>query len=288
MGFAVKPLANIHVLSLACNLPGPVAAARLGDLGAAIVKVEPPEGDALAEANPAWYRALHQGQEVIRLNLKAPGDRDRLNQRLGKTDLLLTSFRPSALERLGLGWTELHARFPRLCQVAIVGHGAPHEELPGHDLTYQADVGLLSPPALPPTVLADLGGALEAVNTALGLILARERGHGSGYAQVSLAQAAAFFAEPLRRGMTMPTGPLGGGLPIYNLYRTRDGWIALAALEPRFWNNLTRLLELSTLDKEQLQRVFLTRTARDWESWAREHDLPIVALRDTLPVEEIQ
>jgi crotonobetainyl-CoA:carnitine CoA-transferase CaiB-like acyl-CoA transferase len=276
----MKPLQNLRILTLATNLPGPVAVARLHQLGASVVKIEPPQGDALEHARPDWYRALHQGQEILRLNLKDPADRARLESPLAQTDLLITATRPAALERLGLSWPELHARYPRLCQVAIVGYSAPHDGLPGHDLTYQARVGLLTPPQLPRSCIADLGGAQEVVQAALGLMLARERGQGSQYVQVSLAQAADFFAETWRHGLTVPGGSLGGGLPGYNLYRTQDGWIAVAALEPHFWENLGRALGLSSPGYDQLQTMFLTRTAAEWEAWGTEHDLPIAAVHD--------
>jgi alpha-methylacyl-CoA racemase len=282
----MKPLEDIQVLSLAGNLPGPLAVARLRELGARVFKIEPPEGDALEKANPRWYRTLHQGQEIIRLNLKDPGQRPRVEERLEQTDLLITATRPAALDRLGLSWSKLHQRFPRLCQVALVGFPAPLENLPGHDLTYQAAVGLLIPPQMPPTCIADVGGAQEIVSASLGLLLARERGHGSQYSQVSLAGAAAFFAEPLRHGLTAPGGHLGGGIPAYNLYQTQQGWIALAALEPRFWVTLTRELTVPSPSREQLQAIFLTRSAREWESWGLQHDLPIAALRDPAAVEE--
>lgn len=274
----MKPLENIRVVSLAVNLPGPVAAARLGELGAMVVKVEPPAGDPLDHARPEWYRELHQGQQVVRLNLKEPTDRRRLDDCLEPADLLLTATRPTALERLGLAWPTLHARFPRLCQIALVGY-LPPDERPGHDLTYQASLGLLDPPHLPRTVLADLAGAREAVSAALALILARERGQGCHCAHVSLAEAARLFTAPLRHRLTVPGEVLGGGLPGYNLYRACDGWIAVAALEPHFWRRLVQELGVAAPDREQLQAVFLTRTAEQWEAWAAERDLPLAAVR---------
>ena len=184
----MEPLDNIRVLTLAVNLPGPLAVSRLRQLGAAVVKVEPPEGDALAQACPDWYRELHEGLQVTRLNLKDAEDRARLDAWLGRADLLLTASRPAALRRLGLSWEELHSRYPRLCQVALVGYPAPLEDVPGHDLTYQARAGLLTPPHLPRACVADLAGAQEAVSAALALLLARERGQGGGHATVSLGR----------------------------------------------------------------------------------------------------
>ena len=279
-GENIKLLRGTQVLVLAVNVPGPAAAARLQELGATVVKVEPPEGDPLAKANQDWYKALISGQKVIRLNLKEAGDRTRLDTLLGESDLLLTATRPAALERLGLGWPELHPRYPRLSQTAIVGYPAPKENVPGHDLTYLARLGLLTPPELPRTLLADLAGAERTVSASLALLLARELGQGTGYAQVPLAEAAAFFAEPLRYGITAPGGMLGGGLSSYNLYRARKGWISLAVLEPHFRQKLLDELGLQTANHEELTSVFLTRTAEEWQTWAAERDLPIAALRE--------
>jgi alpha-methylacyl-CoA racemase len=284
----VKPLQDIRVLTLAINLPGPLAAASLRQLGATVVKIEPPEGDPLAQIKPHWYRALHEGHEILCLNLKEAADRARLAEKLETADLLITATRPAALHRLGLAWEELHTRHPQLCQVAIVGYPSPHEDIPGHDLTYQARLGLLEPPHLPRTMVADLAGAQQAVCAALALLFARERGQGSNYMQVSLAQAAERFAEPLRQGLTAFGGILGGALPGYNLYRARDGWVALAALEPHFWRKLSAELGLPSPDRQQLQMIFLTRTAVEWEAWGVQRDLPLGAVRNVPAPEETQ
>ncbi len=284
----MMPLTNIQVLTLALNLPGPLAAAQLRELGAQVVKIEPPEGDPLLSAQPAWYHALHQGQEILRLDLKEAHPRRLLEERLAQADVLITAFRPAALERLGLSWAKLTVRYPRLCQVAILGYPPPHEDRPGHDLTYQAEAGLLVPPGLPRTLLADLAAAQEVIGTALLLLLARERGQGEQYGQVSLAEAARRFAEPLRYGLTAPHGVLGGVSPFYTLYQALDGWIALAALEPRFLFKLSHELGLAHFGREELQKFFRTRTAPQWEAWAIERDLPIVAVRDLPPVPESQ
>jgi crotonobetainyl-CoA:carnitine CoA-transferase CaiB-like acyl-CoA transferase len=239
----MRPLAAISVLNLGLNLPAPLAAARLCLLGATVVKVEPPQGDPLGQAQPDWYRTLHEGQRVVQLDLAQTADRDRLEELLAGTDLLLTSHRPAALARLGLAWDELAPRHPRLLQVSIVGF-AEEDDRPGHDLTFQARHGLLTPPHLPRALIGDLGGAQEAVGAALALLLERERGQPDRCAKVSLADAVRHFAEPLRYGLTAPGGVLGGGVPGYDLYRTQDGWIALAALEPRFEKKLAAELGL--------------------------------------------
>jgi crotonobetainyl-CoA:carnitine CoA-transferase CaiB-like acyl-CoA transferase len=268
-------LTGVRVANLGVNVPPAVAAARLAELGASVTKVEPPGGDPVEVAAPEWYAALTAGQDVVVVDLKA-GVPDEL---LASCDVLLTSTRPQALVRLGLGAEDVRARFPRLVHVAIVGHAAPDDHVPGHDLTYLADVGLLAPPALPRTLVADLGGAERAVSAALALLLARERTGDGGRAEVALADAAAAFAQPLRHGLTAPTGILGGGYPLYGMYRASDGWIAVAALEPRFRDGLLAELGLATPDADALASVFATRTATEWATWAAERDLPIAAVR---------
>lgn len=273
------PLEGMRLLSLAVNVPGPVAAARLHQLGVAVVKVEPPAGDPLARHSPEWYAALCAGQQVQRLDLKDPAQRADLDRLLQGCDLFLTSSRPAALAGLGLDWASLHARHPRLAQVAIIGFPPPHQNVPGHDLTYLAAHGLLLPPRLPPTLLADLAGAERVVSAALGLLLARERGADAGYAEVVLAEVAESFAAPLRHGLTAPSGLLGGGWPGYNLYAAGRGWVAVAALEPHFWARLQRELGLDGATYDDLAAILATRAAEEWESWAAERDLPITALR---------
>ena len=165
--------------------------------------------------------------------------------------------------------------------VAITGYPAPRENTPGHDLTYLAECGLLSPPDIPRTLLADLAGAERAVSATLGLLLNRAEGRGAGYTEVALSEVAAFFAEPLRYGITKPGAELGGGLPGYNLYPAREGWLAVATLEKHFWKNLLLELGLEEVTREDLAEVFSHKTAKEWEEWAQQRDLPLVALRDT-------
>ena len=276
----MQPLSGCRILVVAVNIPGPVAAARLSELGARVVKVEPPEGDPLATGAPAWYAALHARIDVVQLDLKLDASRSRLHELLETSDLLLTSYRPSSLERLGLAWPQLEVRYPRLSQVVILGEEAPHDNRPGHDLTYQAQLGLVAPPALPRALLADLAGAQEAVTSAVVLLLAGERGAGRGCLTVSLLDAARRFAEPLQQGLTAAGGILGGGFPGYNVYRARDGWVALAAIEPRFVEALCREWRLAAPSSQAFEEQFRIRTADEWERWALERDLPLVAVRE--------
>jgi len=274
---AARPLAGMAIVNLGVNLPAPAACARMTELGGEVVKVEPPGGDPLEQVAPAWYRHLTGGQTVVRLDLKDADDRAALDAYLERSDVLLTSSRPAALARLALGWTEVAERFPRLVGVAIVGHPHPRQHLPGHDLTYMAHLGLLTPPSLPRTLMADIAGAERAVSATLGLLLARERGHGPRYAEVALSDAAAAFAGPWEHGMTRGDGIVGGGLPAYGFYEADGGWVAVAAIEPHFQELLRRELGLATLDRDALAGAFRTRTPAAWERWADGHGIPLAA-----------
>jgi alpha-methylacyl-CoA racemase len=270
-------LDGLRVVTIALNLPGPAACARLRSLGASVAKVEPPAGDPFERFCPSWYARLHEAIEVGRLDLKSALGRKAFARRLEQADLLVTAQRPAALERLGLDPASL-ARFPRLCHVAITGHAPPDDGLAGHDLTYMAEAGLLAPPALPATLFADMAGAERAVSSALALLLARERGGGARAISASLAQAAEALAGPRREGLTAPGALLGGGFAGYNLYAAKSGWIAVAVLEPRFAERLREAFALPALDRAGLAALFATHDAAYWHAWAREHDLPLVAL----------
>ncbi len=273
-------LEGLRVVTTALNLPGPAACARLRDLGATVAKVEPPSGDPFERFHPAWYDALHGGMTIGRLDLKSETGRRAMAKLLDDADLLVTAQRASALERMGLGPESLARDHPRLCHVAITGHASPDDELPGHDLTYLAAHGLVTPPAMPRTLYADMAGAERAVSTALALVVARERGGKGRHAVAAIADAAAALAQPLHQGLTRPGALLGGGTPGYNLYAAREGWIAIAALEPHFEKKLGDKFALGRLTVDGLAALFATHDAEYWEEWGRRNDIPIVAVRE--------
>lgn len=273
-----KLLSGLKVVSLAINTPGPVAAARLARMGAEVIKVEPPSGDPLKAVAPAWYRALSSGQAVLTLDLKDPAGRRQLETHLGGADLLVASFRPSALRKLELDWESVHRRHPRLCFAGIIGYPPPLEERSGHDLTYLASAGLLSPPQLPLSLYVDLAGAERCVSASLALLLNFSRTKQAGCEFVSLYECACELAAPWQAGLTRPDGTLGGGYPLYSMYQAGDGWIAVAALEPHFAQRLLLELGLARADRSQLAETFRTRTAAAWEEWAIERGLPLAAI----------
>lgn len=240
---ALKPLRGVRVLSLALNLPGPAALMRLKAMGATCLKAEPPgpkgapagtSGDPMGQYNATAYATLHDGIKLVTLDLKTEQGQQKLHKELARTDLLLTSFRPSALAKLGLGWKALHKAYPALSVVAIVGAPGPRAEEPGHDLTYLADAGLVTGLDLPATLFADMGGSLMASEAALKAVLTQKtRGKGS-FQEVALSDAAAWLALPRSWGLTQPQGAVGGAHAGYRIYPCKDGRVAVAALEPHF------------------------------------------------------
>ena len=260
----------MRIVSIAQNVPGPVAVSRAVADGARAVKIEPPWRDPLAELCRPWYDALHAGVRIERLDLKSSPDMMRLQALLTDTDVFVASHRPSALGRLGLDRDSLAAQFPALRHVNIVGDTANPEE-PGHDLTYQARAGLLRN-VLPLTLVADMIGA-ERAHAAIKDVM-----HQPGsFRVVGLYDALRDLAAPLHHGLTAPGGHLGGRNPAYGIYAAREGSIAVTALEPHFRSRLYDGLGLD--DGADPSAVFATKTATEWEQWAAARDLPLVALR---------
>jgi crotonobetainyl-CoA:carnitine CoA-transferase CaiB-like acyl-CoA transferase len=285
----LKPLRGTRVLSLALNLPGPAALMRLAQLGARCTKVNPPSGDPMQHYTPEGYAQLHQGVSEITLDLKDAKGQAALHRQLAKTDVLLTSFRPSALAKLGLGWKALHARHPALSLIEVVGAPGPLAEIPGHDLTYQAEVGLVPGMDLPASLFADMGGALMASEAALqAVLLQKSTGRGTRH-EVALSTAAAWLALPRSWGMTTPKGAVGGAHAGYRLYPCKNGRVALAALEAHFAQRLCEAAgvqiahPVKDLFKPAVHRAiaaFLAdKTRQQLDAWAEAKDIPLLTLR---------
>jgi crotonobetainyl-CoA:carnitine CoA-transferase CaiB-like acyl-CoA transferase len=274
----VDLLAGLRVVTMALNLPGPAACARLREWGAEVVKVEPPSGDPFAAFCPDWYWQLHAGMEVHRVDLKSAEGLERMHAWLARADVLVTAQRPSALDRLGLRAGALHARHPRLNHAQLTGHREPLAEEPGHDLPYLAEWDLVAPPAMPATLFTDMAGAERRVSAVLALVRARDRSGKGASLTVALADAAEWLAMPREHGLTHRGALLGGGHAGYNLYETQDGWIALAALEPHFARRVAAALALPGITHDNLKAAFTREPSSHWTAWAREHDIPLIAL----------
>jgi alpha-methylacyl-CoA racemase len=304
----LSPLKGVRILSLALNLPGPAALMRCHGMGATCVKLEPPApkdmppgtpGDPMGFYNKATYAQLHEGVRVLSADLKTEAGQKALHRELAKTDVLLTSFRPSALVKLGLEWKALHKRYPALSQVAIVGSPGTRAEEPGHDLTYLADNGLIDGLALPPTLYADMGGSLMASEAVLKATLVTGRGKVKSkgvFIEVALADAAAYLALPRTWGLTRPPGAygandiggsVGGGHAGYRIYPCKDGRVAVAALEPHFAKALclaagvahaNMLTMFSTATHAAIAAYFTKQTRKQLDLLAVDKDIPLHTL----------
>ena len=286
----LQPLKGVRILSLALNLPGPAALMRCRQMGASCLKLEPPGGDPMGHYNQAAYRQLHEGIEVLSADLKTEAGQQLLQQQLKLTDVLLTSFRPSALDKLGIAWDRLQSLHPSLSQVAIVGSLGARAEEPGHDLTYLAESGLVPGLDLPATLYADMGGSLmvsEAVlQAALVALAARSSAEKSPgvLIEVALSSAAAYLALPRQWGLTVPEGWVGGAHAGYQVYRCKDGRVALAALEPHFAAALCTAAGLVSSEAQNLlcttthqliADFLLTQTRQQLDTLARAKDIPL-------------
>lgn len=276
-----QPLDGTRVLSIAINLPGPAAVTRLVQQGAEAITVLPPSGDPLQQFAGPYFDELHAGQQVRTVDLKSDDGRAELEELLSRADLFLASSRPSALARLELDFAAVHQRHPQVCQVDIVGYPGERADTAGHDLTYQAGSGLLSGEAMPRTLAVDLAGAERAAAEAAAALVARARTGVGVCRQVALSDLAETLSAPLRHGLTGPGGLLGGGLPLYGLYATAEGQVALAAIEPHFTAALLAALGIDPDEctHQRLAAAFTTRTAAAWQTWAEERDIPLVAVR---------
>jgi len=292
----LRPLKGVRILSLCLNLPGPAALMRCHQLGASCVKLEPPapagaapgtSGDPMGLYNRDAYNELHQGVRLVRADLKTEAGQKLLHKELAKADVLLTSFRPSALVKLGLPWKALHKQYPTLCQVAIVGSPGARAEEPGHDLTYLAENGLVTGLDMPATLYADMGGSLMASEAVLQALLARQHSGKGSLIEVALSDAAAYLALPRRWGLTHRSAAVGGGHAGYKVYPCKDGRVAIAALEPHF---AAALGAQAGVAKPNIMTMFAPATHAAVASWAlgltckeldklaAQHDLPLHTL----------
>ena len=292
----LRPLKGVRILSLALNMPGPAALMRCRQMGATCLKLEPPapagspagaSGDPMGLYNPAAYAAMHEGVRITAADLKTDKGQKALHRELTRTDVLITSFRPSALLKLGLGWKALHKQYPALSLVAIVGAPGERAEEPGHDLTYLAENDLVTGLDLPPTLYADMGGSLMTSEAVLQAVM-HQRGNGKGvYLEVALSDAASYLALPRTWGLTKPGAAVGGGHAGYRVYKCKDGRVALAALEPHF---AARLCAAAGITAPSTKAMFAPATQQAVAAWllgktrkaldklAAEKDIPLHTL----------
>ena len=290
---AIQPLQGIRILSLALNLPGPAALWRCAGMGADCRKLEPLAPGAGRSADPMGlycpdaYAQMHDKVQTLQADLKTAEGQASLHEQLAQTDVLLTSFRPSALSKLGLGWEALQQRYPRLSLVRVVGSAGELADVPGHDLTYQAEAGLVHSTALPPSLFADMAGALMASEAVLQAVLVSGRSGRGILREVGLAQAAQWLALPWHWGLTQPVGDVGGAHAGYRIYPCADGIVAVAALEPHFAQRLCEAADLlfshpTDMRKPEIHqgvaRFLAARNCAQLMQLAQDRDIPLHAL----------
>jgi len=290
---ALKPLRGVRVLSLALNLPGPGALMRLKAMGASCTKAEPPgpkgapagtSGDPMGQYNPQAYGTLHAGIQVLSIDLKSDKGQAALHKALARTDLLLTSFRPSALNKLGLAWKALHRQYPALSVVTIVGAPGARAEEPGHDLTYLAEAGLVTGLDLPASLFADMGGALMASEAALKAVLLQKTSGKGTFQEIALSDAAHWLALPRSWGLTQPRGAVGGAHAGYRVYPCQNGRVAVAALEPHFASALCTAAGLGMAGMATLFKPATHQAIADFLASQTRQQLDALALAQDIPL----
>jgi alpha-methylacyl-CoA racemase len=322
------PLEGLRVLDLSRLLPGGFCSLMLADFGADVIKVEdtgmgdyvrwtPPfYGGGDESARGAAFLSLNRGKRSIRVDLKTDAGRDVLLRLARDADVLLESFRPGVLDRLGVGYERLRAQNPRLVYCAITGYGqdGPNRDRSGHDMNYLGLGGLLGltgeadgPPIQAAGQIADIGGG--ALMGAFGILMALRERERSGEGQLvdcsmfdgalswlALVAATAFAGE---RAPGRGELPLAGALTCYRPYRCADGYVTLGALEPKFWAEFCRGVEREDLVEQAfdppgsdthkaVSEIFLARTRQEWRQFASEHDCclePVLDLDEVLESE---
>lgn len=254
-----RPLDGALVLEAGPLLPAPAAGASLRALGAEVVRIEGPEGDPARVLYGGWLHELYGvGKRAVTLDLRAGAGRAELAALARDADVAIVGYRPAAARRLGLDAPTLMALNDALVHCAIVGFPSdgPDAQRPGHDLSFLARSGALAVPAGPSAVgapprrpaipIADLAGAAYAVQAILAALLARQAGHGGRAIEIPLERVTLAWAAPRLGGAL--DARFGATLdPANDLYRCADDdWIAIAAIERRFWAPLARAIGLLT------------------------------------------
>ncbi len=292
-----KPLEGVRVLDLSRLLPGPFCTLILADLGAEVIKIEDLEGGdyirtmaPFIDGQSAYFLALNPGKKSLSLNLKAAAGRDIFLKLAATAGVIVESFRPGTVDRLGIGWAAVKAVNPRVVYCSISGYGqdGPDRDRAGHDLDFAARSGILglsgwpeTRPSIPPVQIADLSSAMYAAAGILAYLREAERtGEGRPLDIGMLDSALSWMVMPVAEYAAGERGgrgrlPLTGKHPCYNVYRTRDGrHVSLAALEPKFWCAFCRtvgredLLPLQFSERPEdfalFEALFGGRTAAEW------------------------
>ncbi|MBL8917374.1 MAG: CoA transferase [Myxococcaceae bacterium] len=308
------PLTGLKVLDLSRLLPGPYATLVLADLGAAVDKLEEPQGGDYTRHMPpmkddtsALFLGLNRNKRSFTLDLKSPDGVAALKRLVKHYDVLVESFRPGVMDKLGVGYEALSQEHPALIFCSISGYGAtgPDRLKAGHDLNYIGRSGVLAyggvkggAPAMPGVQIADIGGgSLFALVGVLAALHERQRTGRGRFVDISMTEGSMAFLHmhlAARLMMGSESGPLtrgvetlNGGYACYGVYRTQDGrYLAVGSLEPKFFSGLCAVLERPDLmpggydtgeegarTRRELEAIFASRPQAHWVALFKQHDL---------------
>jgi alpha-methylacyl-CoA racemase len=296
------PLQGVKVADFSALIPGPFASAILSDLGADVIKVEPPKGDAARSLLPAVFHVANRNKRSIALDLKHPQSRPVIERLAGWADVVIESNRPGVSKRLGIDYASLSALNPRLiyCSLSGFGQNGPWRDKPGHDIGYVGASGGLSypgswlgKPARSSIPIADMQGG--SFGTIAILAALHERGRSGRGAELDLSlYEAGLFCAALRHGIGKHTDPRAHIWPVNDLFDTADGSVLiLGIVEQHFWDNFraaVKDMEPAVMDPKfdtdpsrrkhgdelsrLLKRLFLKKTARQWHDMLEPLDVP--------------
>lgn len=296
-------LEGLKVLDFTRHFPGGFATQLLGDMGAKILKVEDPwVGDltrwlepyfeGLEESPLSW--GVNRNKRSIKLNLKENRGREIVHELVKEYDIVIEGFRPGVMDDLGIGYEDLKEKNPGviMCSISSYGQDGPYRKRSGHDVNYISLSGLLNitgrdetPPIIPSVQIGDVGGgSLMAIAGIFGAVYQREKDGKGQHIDVSMTDGAISFATMLIMQLAAKESPkrgeltLGGGIPCYNVYQTKDGkYMSLGALGQKFWENFCKTVGKDELIPkgfskdpkviEEVKEVFLERTRDEWEEF---------------------
>ncbi len=305
----MKPLSHLTVVDLTVNAPGPFCSAILSDLGARVIKVEPPGGDPLRLSSPRMFASMNRGKESIVLDLKTAAGRDVLNGLTARADAVLEGSRPRVAARLGADYGTLSAQNEGLvyCSISGFGQEGPWRDRPGHDINYLALTGYLGMQTAiegrpwPPAVLvSDLASGLYAAIMVLAALAGRTATGKGTFIDVSMAESVLHLLGPELGSAGSSDGPDRhpnvSYIPHYGLFPCADGkWISLGIVhEDHFWDRFCRAAGLDDLAglgfdervargqaiRDALHKLFYSKTSDEWEGMLSDADVPAAAVPD--------
>ena len=293
------PLAGVRVADFSMFVPGPFCSAILADLGAEVIKVEPPKGDPGRSYVPVQFRTENRNKRSIAVDLKNSVSRKIVQKLAEHSDIAIEGFRPGVAKRLGIDFESLQRHNPKIIHCSISGYGqtGPWRERPGHDVNYVAAAGALAfpgqwlkAPARSSLAIADMGGGTFAAIAILSSLYERNKTGKGASLDLSLFEAAFFWAA-MRHSLDPKVDPRAHLFPVNDVFETSDGKrLTLGILEEHFWKNFVTFVpelageEFSTDQKRRasgdrlsslIERAIKNKTAKEWLDLCDAHDVPV-------------